>query len=108
MLLAVYEPGEVVTLIVAREQHLVDAVPLWLAVVARGTAQLHLPRGMIDAPVATTKTHVAMLHEMTMQRDHPKPETTVTGYYKLWIGHFLVQSSQFTVHNSELIVICYQ
>ena len=87
MLLAVYEPSEGVAFVVAREHHFVDVVPLGLAVVARRPAKFHLPRRMVDAPIPPTKAHVALHHEMTMQRHHPKPEMAIASYYKFWIRH---------------------
>jgi hypothetical protein len=46
---------------------------------------------MIHAPVATAKAHVAMLHEMTMQRHHPKPEKAFLGNDEFLVCHFLVK-----------------
>ena len=87
MLLAVYEPGEGVALVVAWQYHLVDAVPLWLAVVARRSAQLHLHGIVVNIPVASPQACVAMLEQMPMQGHHAQAQVTIAGYYEFRVCH---------------------
>ena len=69
-MMAPFFPNKGVAFVAIRKHYAANASPLRRTVVARRTAENHLLRSVVNAPISATHAVVARLEQMTMQSHH--------------------------------------